>query len=153
MKTTKKPPTTSASTSEAAKHHRALRKGYRSGLEETVAFALAAQGIHVNYEPPEAKISFVQPAVHRKYTPDFRLPNGILIETKGYFTLEDRKKHLLIKAQMPHIDIRFVFTRASQPIRKGSKKTYAGWCIEHGFLFAERFIPQAWIQEKPRYTI
>ena len=38
---------------------------------------------------------------YRMYTPDFVLPNGIIIETKGRFTVADRRKHLLIKKQHP----------------------------------------------------
>ena len=37
------------------------------------------------------------------YTPDFILPNGILIEAKGLFETADRKKHLLIKKQYPQL--------------------------------------------------
>ena len=31
------------------------------------------------------------------YTPDFVLPNGVIIETKGRFVAADRRKHLEIK--------------------------------------------------------
>ena len=66
---------------------------------------------------------------YRTYTPDFLLPNGIIIETKGRFTPEDRRKHLLIKKQHPDLDIRFVFSTVNlnygrerrQPMALGAK--------------------------------
>lgn len=88
---------------------------------------------------------------NRTYTPDFLLPNGIIIETKGRFLPEDRRKHLEVRKQHPELDIRFVFSRASAPINKGSKTTYAMWCEKHGFLWADKQIPDDWLyEEKPK---
>ena len=83
-----------------------MKHGYRSGLEDRVSQQLKKLSVPVKYE--ELKIKY---EVHdfRTYTPDFELPNGIIIETKGRFVLDDRKKHLLIKKQHPDLDIRFVF--------------------------------------------
>lgn len=84
------------------------------------------------------------------YRPDFLLlANGILIESKGYFLAEDRTKHLLVKEQHPSLDIRFVFSRARNPLRKGSRTTYAAWAEKHGFRWAEGDIPLDWINERP----
>ena len=41
------------------------------------------------------------------------LYNGIIIETKGRFTAADRRKHLLVRKQHPHLDIRFVFENSN----------------------------------------
>jgi hypothetical protein len=71
------------------------------------------------------RFPYITPATPHKYCPDFRLPNGIYIETKGRFETADRKKHLLIKEQHPELDIRFVFTRSKSTISKTSKTTYA----------------------------
>lgn len=125
-----------------------LKHGFRSGLEDKIAAQLRAMGIDPRYE--EAVIAYVQPARKSKYTPDFILPNGIIIETKGRFMTKDRQKHLLVKKQHPHLDIRFVFSNARQRISKISKTTYAMWCEKHGFLFADRAIPLSWIKEPPR---
>lgn len=83
----------------------------------------------------------------RKYTPDFVLPNGIIIETKGRFTAADRKKHLLIKEQHPEFDIRFVFSNSRTKLNKGAKSSYGEWCSKHGFLYADKVIPQEWLDE------
>lgn len=121
----------------------ARRLGYRSGLEEKIAANLKQRGVVVGYET--TKISYV---VHetRTYTPDWQLPNGVIVESKGRFTLEDRKKHLLIQRQHPFLDIRFVFQNSKNVIRKGSKTTYADWCIKNGFLYADKEIPDEWLR-------
>jgi hypothetical protein len=126
---------------------KAARKyGYKSGLEKTVADQIKKRGLRVKYEDPSSRISFTQPATDRTYTPDFVLPNGIVVETKGRFTLEDRKKHLWIQEQTNQ-DIRFVFSSSKAKIRKGSKTTYGMWCDKHGFLYADKQIPEDWFNE------
>jgi hypothetical protein len=123
----------------------AKAKGYRSGLEEIIQVDLQSQGVNGEYE--QHKIQYIKPATHHTYTPDFKLPNGIFVETKGRFVIEDRKKHLLIKEQLPGVDIRFVFQNSKNKIRKGSKTTYADWCIKHGFKFADKTVPIEWLSE------
>jgi len=124
--------------------------GFRSGLEETVYKQIAKQGITPEYE--SFKIPYVIPASNHTYTPDFQLPNGIIIETKGRFVASDRKKHLLVKKQHPELDIRFVFQNAKGRINKGSKTTYADWCVKNGFLYADKEIPYEWFKELNKQT-
>lgn len=124
---------------------RGIAHGYRSGLEEQIARQLAAAGVPVRFE--ELKLAYVKPAKQAKYTPDFELPNGIIIESKGRFLTEDRQKHLLVKAQHPERDIRFVFSNSKTRISKTSPTTYAMWCEKNGFQYADKFIPQAWLIE------
>lgn len=121
--------------------------GFRSGLEEKVAEELRVLGINVRYE--EEKISYLKPARNAKYTPDWILPNGVIVETKGRFVTEDRQKHILIKQQHPELDIRFVFSNSRSRISKGSKTTYAMWCEKNGFLYADKSIPRSWLEEPP----
>ena len=125
-----------------------LAHGFRSGLEERVSEQLAFLNILDCYGIK--KIHFVQPAKNRNYTPDFWLPNGIIVETKGVFTVQDRQKHLLIKDQYPDLDLRFVFSNSKNKLRKGSKTTYADWCNKYDFIFADQLIPEEWINEKKR---
>lgn len=125
-----------------------LREGFRSGLEDQVSDQLASLGVPVEYE--SFKIEYVKPSKPSKYTPDFRLPNGIIIETKGRFVTADRQKHLLVKEQHPHLDIRFVFSNSRSRISKQSKTTYAMWCEKHGFLYADKLIPKEWIKERKK---
>lgn len=130
---------------KVTKRQTALMHGFRSGLEESLDDSLKAQGIDGQYE--QHKISYTKPATNHTYTPDFRLPNGIYIETKGRFVLADRQKHILIKQQNPNLDIRFIFQNAKNKIRKGSKTTYADWCEKNGFLYSEKVIPPEWLGE------
>lgn len=122
-----------------------LRLGFRSGLEDKVGAQLHAAGIAVAYE--EVKIKYTVPEREASYTVDFRLPNGILIETKGRFISDDRKKHKLIKDQHPGLDIRFVFSNPNSRISKQSATTYAMWCEKYGFKYAKGTIPEAWLKE------
>ena len=75
------------------------------------------------------------------------LPNGIIVESKGRFVVADRKKHLYVQKQHPDLDIRFVFSNSKAKISKGSKTTYADWCSKNRFLFADKLIPEEWINE------
>jgi hypothetical protein len=120
----------------------AIKHGYRSGFELKVAEQLNEESIQFGYE--DTVISYIKPETRHKYTIDFRLPNGILVETKGRWTLEDRKKHLLVKAQHPELDIRIVFQNASTKISKGSKTTYADFCIKNNIIWAEKKVPESW---------
>ena len=124
---------------------RAYLGGYKSGLEEDTAADLKRRGLDCPYEP--YKLEYFIPESKHYYTPDFELPNGIIIETKGRLVIDDRKKHILIKTQRPDKDIRFVFEYAKGKINKGSKTTYAMWAEKNGFKWAEKTIPQEWIDE------
>ena len=123
----------------------AIKHGYRSGLEEAIAKDLDEAGISYLYE--DEKITYQVNQV-RTYTPDFILPNGIIIETKGRFVVDDRMKHLMIREQYPHLDLRFVFSNSRNKIRKGSKTTYGDWCTKHGFLYADKRIPDEWLEQQ-----
>lgn len=122
-----------------------MKYGFRSGLEEAVAEELISKGIGFTFE--EIKIPYVKPSKPAKYTPDFVLENGIIVETKGRFLTEDRQKHILIKDQHPDLDIRFVFSNSRTKISKRSSTTYAMWCEKNGFLYADKEIPEAWLKE------
>lgn len=119
--------------------------GFRSGLEEKNAKHLQQMGVNVEFE--SIKVGYTVPETKHTYTPDFTLPNGILIETKGKLEPKDRAKHIFVKRQNPDLDIRFVFMRPNDPINKGSKTTYANWCDTNGFRWATKLIPQNWVEE------
>ena len=124
----------------------AIKHGYRSGFEHTVSKELTEAKVKFEYET--TVISYIKPETNHTYTIDFTLPNGILVETKGRWVLEDRKKHLLIQKQHPELDIRMVFMNPNGKIRKGSKTTYATFCDKHEIRWAAKTIPQEWYREK-----
>lgn len=128
----------------SATRQRALAAGYRSGLEEKTATHLNEIGVPFKYE--ELKIKWLDSKT-RTYTPDFELPNGIIIETKGRFVATDRRKHIEIKRQHPFMDIRFVFSNSKAKLYKGAKSTYGDWCDKQGFMYADKVIPPEWINE------
>lgn len=122
-----------------------LTHGVRSGLEEAVCKQMVSDGLKYEYE--SIKIKYIIPLSNHVYTPDIILPNGIIVELKGRFMIEDRKKHTLIRQQHPDKDIRFVFTRSATKLYKGAKSTYSDWCVKNGFKFADKKIPDSWFNE------
>jgi Phage endonuclease I. len=129
-----------------SKHrYHGIAAGYRSGLEEVTAENLKQRGVDADYE--KEKIKYTIPEREATYTPDFKLPNGVIVETKGRFTADDRKKHLLVKAQHPDKDIRILFQRSKSRLSKTSKTTYADWCRKNGFQFADKVVPEEWLRE------
>ena len=135
-------------TTHSKRRARAIREGYRSGLEEDVSVALKELGI--NYEYETVKIEWLD-VRKRKYTPDFiLLDNGIIVETKGRFKADDRRKHLEIQKQHPNLDIRFVFSNSRARLYKGAKSTYGDWCSKNKFLYADVMVPSEWLSEKPQ---
>jgi hypothetical protein len=131
-----------ATTSERRRH--AIKNGYRSGLEDDIAKDLKDRGVEFEYEKLKVQWQLLE---NKTYTPDFKLPNGIIIESKGRFVQDDRKKHLIIQDQHPFLDIRFVFSNSKAKLYKGAKSTYGDWCNKHGFLYADKRIPEEWLTQ------
>ena len=131
-----------ATTSERRRH--AIKNGYRSGLEDDIAKDLNDRGVEFEYEKLKVQWQLIE---NKTYTPDFKLPNGIIIESKGRFVQADRKKHLIIQDQHPFLDIRFVFSNSKAKLYKGAKSTYGDWCNKHGFLYADKRIPDEWLTQ------
>jgi hypothetical protein len=127
---------------------RGIKEGYRSGLEVDTAEEFRRLGIPFTYETE--RLSFLIPSRSAKYTPDFILPKvgGVwYLETKGRWVTADRQKHVLIKKQLPDLDLRFLFQNANAKLYKGSKTSYADFCIKNGFAWAHKRIPDEWIEE------
>lgn len=118
---------------------------YRSNSELSCSEQLANNKIDFQYEPYPIAYEWYE---NKKYIPDFILPNGVILEVKGRFMLEDRKKHLFIRDQHPDIDIRFVFDNPYRKLYKGGKMTYADWCYKYNFKFCKlnEGIPTEWFK-------
>jgi hypothetical protein len=115
---------------------------YRSRLEERLARWLEVNGQPFEYET--LKLDYTLKAV---YTPDFILSNGVILEAKGYFKPEDRRKMLAVKKQHPDLDIRLVFQQPYNTITKESKTTYAMWAEKNDFLWCPyHTIPLDWFE-------
>ena len=141
---------------------------YRSKLEKDVAEKLAAAGVEFGYE--SQNIRYTVPAREAKYLPDFSFEGcPIIVEPKGRFggnyegsrgkrmggskdaAVRERQKFILLKEQHPELDIRFIFSRASTPIYPKSKTSYGKWATDHGFKWAEKTMPDAWVEEIKAY--
>ena len=114
---------------------------YRSKLEEKVADLLSQ--LDVDYEYETKKIPYV---IQHNYTPDFILPNHIVLECKGYWDAADRRKIKTIVKDNPDIDLRMVFQAPYNTISKKSKTTYAQWCEKHDIPWTHfHNIPLDWL--------
>lgn len=103
---------------------------------------LESLGVKFGYETKELPYS-----INHIYNPDFILPNGIIIEAKGFFRTDaELAKMRAIKATYPHLDIRFVFMHPDKLVRR-TKATHAEWADKHGFPWADNRIPLEWIEE------
>ena len=130
-------------------YRNALKHGYRSGLEHKISIYLKENKCKFTYETIKKECEDLS---YRTYTPDFILNNCIIIETKGRFLASDRRKHLAIQKQHPHLDIRFVFENSRNKLRKGAKSSYGEWCIKYGFRYYDRIIPEDWLKEKGKHN-
>ena len=122
-----------------------LNYRFRSGAEKTAAEYLDSKDVGFDFEPHYISYMWIE---HKKYLPDFVLDDtGIILEVKGRFTREDRKKHLFLRESNPDADVRFGFTNSRNKIYKGSKTSYADWCTKNDFLFCDLKdgIPEEWL--------
>ena len=147
-------------TGDSPKVRRAKKPAYRSKLEKTVAEQLTRAKIKYEYESTNCVIHYKKPSTAHSYLADFRIPRSdgdfIYIEAKGIWDYDDRYKHFLLRIQHPEKDIRFVFQRATNKIRKGSKTTYADICNGDGkgifkgitWQYGDKGkIPKEWLNE------
>lgn len=116
---------------------------FKSKFEKDVYELVLKNKLKVSYETN--KIPYT---VSNNYIPDFILPNGIIVECKGYFDVRAQVKMRAVKKDNPHLDIRFVFMDSRKKIRKGSKRTYADWCERYGFPYTDGKIPVEWFKEQ-----
>jgi len=105
-----------------------------------VADALTQANVAFSYETIRLPYT-----LDKTYKPDFILPNGVIIEVKGYWTGADRTKHLKVREAHPQLDIRFCFMNPNNRLNKRSNTTYAQWCDKKGFTWCHRTIPKDWI--------
>lgn len=122
-----------------------IQMKFRSKFEKAVYDHCEKHKRTVEYEPACPVVRYTTTAT---YLPDFKLPNGILIECKGYFSPRDRRKMLQVKRDNPALDIRFVFQRANNRLTKSpNSMMYWQWAEKHGFMWTEDYIPEEWYDE------
>jgi hypothetical protein len=136
---------TTSKTRQAAYKH-----GYKSGLELSVSEQITEAAYPLNYETET--LNYTVPETKHKYTPDFVFTkrNGeiMYVETKGRWTVADRKKMKHVLTSNPGIDIRMVFQNPNQRISKNSKTTYEAYANKLGITHvAKKQIPDVWLSE------
>lgn len=131
--------------SRSKKRKNAIENGFKSNFELEIANFLKSNNINTDEAYEVKKVTYIIPESEHKYTVDWILPNGILIETKGRWTPADRKKMVLVKKQHPELDIRMVFVNGNTKISKNSKTTYGSFCDKHGITWTSKAIPKSWL--------
>ena len=123
---------------------------FRSKSEEKIYNLLKEKNIPCEYEKGKIEYEWLE---NKTYVPDFfLLENGIILEVKGRFVLEDRKKHLFIRKQKPELDIRFIFDNPNAKLYKGGKMNNGTWCDKYKFKYSSlrEGVPEEWINERKR---
>jgi hypothetical protein len=123
---------------------------YRSKFEEK----LAALPSFANAEYEHYKFAYPQP--DGWYLLDFKLPNGIGIEAKGFFSASDRTKMKAVRSTHPDLDLRLVLQTPYKTLSKASMTTYAMWCEQHRFQWCagnDFETLAAWAAEEPLHTL
>lgn len=133
---------------KSKKTNKAREEGYRSNFELSVARQLERQNINPKECYEQKTIEYTIPESHHKYLVDFQLPNGIIVEVKGRWSPEDRKKIMHIKKSNPELDIRMLFQNPDVKIYKGSSTTYGQWCNKKNIKWASKVIPKSWYEEE-----
>lgn len=120
-------------------------ENYRSKFESEIAAILTKKKVSFSYESLDLKY-----IIRGTYKPDFILnQNGIIVETKGFFSPEDRRKMVAVKAANPSLDIRFCFQNANTKLSRGKKRSlsYGQWATKNGFLWCHKTIPTQWYEQ------
>jgi hypothetical protein len=117
------------------------KQKYRSKFEAGIAANLNKNKVAFSYESLE--LDYILSCC---YKPDFILNNGVIIETKGFLSKEDRRKMVAVKAANPSLDIRFCFQNAKTKLSRGKKRSlsYGQWATKNGFLWCDKTIPADW---------
>ena len=106
---------------------------FRSIFESQVARSLELAGVDFKFEA--TRLTYNTPRI---YIADFTLPNGVLVETKGYFPSADRRKMLAVKKAHPELHIHLLFQNAANKIGKSKNAlTYGAWATKYHFPWAE----------------
>ena len=127
-------------------------QNFRNDFESAIAEQIERAEGYVSYENNPVEYTTTK-GERRRYYPDFILRNGLIVEAKGFFRPEDRRKHKRIKEQHPELDVRIVFQNTGIPINRGSATTYAQWCRRHGIKCASKAIPPSWFCESRRCIV
>lgn len=103
---------------------------YKSKLERDFAEHIKNRKLVAHYEVDTFK--YERPS---HYTPDWKIREGLYLETKGEFAPAQRANMVAFKAQHPGIEIVMVFADADNLLHKKAKMTYAQWADKNGIRY------------------
>lgn len=119
-----------------------------SPIEASLYKQLRAAQKKFNIEGLEYEAERLTYTIEADYVPDFvvRFEDGrtMYLEAKGWLRPEDKKKMLLVKAQHPDLDIRFIFEKNNKFSR--SQVRYGDWAGKKGFPWAVGQVPEEWLK-------
>lgn len=131
---------------------------FDSKFENAVAEHLRSIGVEFEYEKESfIFIKTVRKAICRtcggddcgqklKYTPDFFLGNGIILEAKGYLDAPTRERHRLMRDQHPGLDLRLVFQKNNVIKQTKKKERYSDWATRLEIPFCVGMPPKDWLE-------
>ena len=123
------------------------RKDYRSQFEFAFAVWLYQNNINFSFESEKliwhkkittsicCECSSNKIFQVKKYTPDFFLENGVILELKGKLTPENRTKMISVVKEHPTLDIRMVFYRDNKIKGVKSYDSYSSWAKLNGIKY------------------
>lgn len=140
------------------RRRKARADGKRSGFEVIIAGALDASGVDYQYEslvfeytePLRKNLAECGECGSRnlvrtgRYTPDFVLANGTIIETKGRFDAKDRRKMIAVRDEYTDYKFVMLFMRDNR-ISRRSGTYYSDWCMANEFDFSIGQLKQEWL--------
>lgn len=102
---------------------------------------------HAKYPQLTYETDKIKYVVEHTYNPDWKVKEGVYIETKGLWKAQDRAKHLHIREQHPEITVYLVFQNPNNKLSRVSKTTYGEWCDKHGIEWTtlEKGLPKKWL--------
>jgi len=121
---------------------------YRSWFEVDIAIDALKRGVKFDYE--KEHLVWLEPEKLRKYKPDYFIERDdrtlLIVEAKGRWTADDRKKMCCVTEQNPDLDIRILFERDNTLSKNPKSMRYTEWCAKKGITCAVgRKIPEEWL--------
>jgi predicted nuclease of restriction endonuclease-like RecB superfamily len=115
------------------------RNNFEKIIDKSINALSHEMKLTYEYEPQNYVVQ-----VEVTYKPDWVVQGRsgpVIIEGKGYFRDEDRKKVLAFTQQYPEYRYHIVFER-DNPIYKGSKYRYSDWCEKHSISYSIKSLPK-----------
>ena len=70
-----------------------------------------------------------------------------MLRPKGFGQSKIAPKSYFCINQIEGLDLRMVFSNQNAKLYKGSPTSYAAYCEKHGIRYANKWIPEDWLEE------